>query len=152
MKTTMKSITSNWFECIVAFDKIQDNGTIKKVTETYTVDALTFTEAESVITEEMAVYISGEFTIRNINPAQYKEVFISDKLKDDRWFKVKVAFITFDERTQKEKYNNVFYLVQADKSETANAYTNELLNTGLLDYRIVSNVETKILDVIRHEQ
>ena len=148
----MKSITGKWFECVVAYNKVIEEGTVKKVTETRVVDALTFTEAESIITSEMAKYISGEFDIRNINPAQYKEVFFSEEEKDDHWFKVKVAFITIDERTQKEKYNNVFYLVQADKSETANAHTNEVLGTGMQDYRIVSNVETKILDVIRHEQ
>jgi hypothetical protein len=148
----MKSITSTWFECIVAYDKVTEEGTLKKVTETRTVDALTFTEAESTITSEMAKYISGEFDIKNINPAQYKEVFFSEEEKDDHWFKVKVAFITYDEKTMKEKYSNVFYLVQADKSETANAHTNEVLGTGMQDYRIVSNVETKILDVIRHEQ
>ena len=135
----------------MAFDKTQDDGTSKKVTETYTVDAITFTEAESTITEEMKPYISGEFQIKNINPAQYKEVFFSEKEKEDRWFKVKVAFITYDEKTMKEKYNNVFYLVQADKSETANAHINEILGKGMQGYRIVSNVETKILDVFRLE-
>lgn len=121
------------------------------MTETRVVDALTFTEAESTITSEMAMYISGEFDIKNINPAQYKEVFFSENDKDDHWFKVKVAFITYDEKTMNEKFSNVFYLVQADKSETANAHTNEILGKGMQDYRIVSNVETKILDVIRHE-
>ena len=148
----MKSITGKWFECVVAYDKAQEDGTEKKVTETRVVDALTFTEAESTITSEMAKYVSGEFDIKNINPAQYKEVFFSENDKDDHWFKVKVAFITIDEKTMKEKFSNVFYLVQADKSETANAYTNEVLNKGFQDYRIVSNVETRIMDVIRHEQ
>lgn len=146
----MKSITSNWFECIVAFDKTQEDGTTKRVTVAYTVDALTFTEAESTITEEMKPYSSGEFNIRNINPAQYKEVFFSERNEDDRWFKVKVAFITYDEKTQKEKLTNVFYLVQADKAETANAYANEMLGNGMQNYRIVSNAETKIIDVFKH--
>ena len=147
----MKSITSTWFECIVTYDKVTDEGTIKRVSEVYSVDALTFTEAESVITEEVKNYIGGEFYIKNINPAPYKEIFFSDNVKDDRWFKVKVAFITYDERTSREKLSNILYLVQGDKAETANTYINEMLGNGMQDYRIVSNVETKIYDVFKHE-
>ena len=149
----MKAITSTWFECQVSVPKTQDDGSVKVANEVYTVDALTFTEAESRILEEMQPYVSnivGGFDIKNINPAQYKEVFFSENDKDDHWFKVKVAFITLDEKTMKEKFSNVFYLVQADKAETANAYTNEVLNKGFQDYRIVSNVETRIMDVFQH--
>ena len=149
----MKAITSTWFECQVSVPKTQDDGSVKVANEVYTVDALTFTEAESRITDEMQPYVAnmvGGFNIKNINPAQYKEVFFSEKEDDDKWFKVKVAFITIDEKTMKEKFSNVFYLVQADKSETAMSYTNEVLNKGFQDYRIVSNVETRIMDVYQH--
>ena len=146
----MKSITSNWFECIVAFDKTQEDGTTKRVTETYTVDALTFTEAESTITEEMKPYISGEFNIRNINPTQYKEVIFSDNENDDRWFKVKVSLTDFDEKTEKPKENKFCYLVQGWDYETAGDYVRELFCKTAFDYRIVSNVETKIIDVFKH--
>lgn len=149
----IKAITSTWFECSVIVPKVQDDGNVRNVNEVYTVDALTFTEAEARITDEMQPHVSnmvGGFSIKNINPAQYKEVFFSENDKDDHWFKVKVAFITLDEKTMKEKYSNEFYLVQADKSETANAYTNEVLDRGMLDYRIVSNVETRIMDVFQH--
>lgn len=150
----MKAITSTWFECQVSVPKTQDNGTIKVVNEVYTVDALTFTEAESRITDEMQPYVAnmvGGFNIKNINPAQYKEVFFSENDKDDRWFKVKVAFPEFDEKAMvmHEKSKDT-YLVQADTSETANAYTNEVLGKGMADYRIVSNVETRIMDVFQH--
>jgi hypothetical protein len=149
----MKAITSTWFECQVSVPKTQDDGSVKVANEVYTVDALTFTEAEARITDEMQPYVAnmvGGFNIKNINPAQYKEIFFSEDKKDDRWFKVKVAFITYDEKTSKEKLSNVFYLVQADKSETATTYTNEVLGKGMADYRIVSNVETRIMDVFQH--
>ena len=71
----MKSITSQWYEVKVRYDKMTDDGTPKPITEQYVVDALTFTEAESIITEEMSVYISGEFNINGIKPAPYKEIF-----------------------------------------------------------------------------
>ena len=150
----MKAITSTWFECQVSVPKTQDDGSVMVANEVYTVDALTFTEAEARITDEMQPYVAnmvGGFNIKNINPAQYKEVFFSEKEDDGKWFKMKVAFITFDERTGKEKLSNVFYLVQADKSETAMSYTNDVLNKGFQDYRIVSNVETRIMDVFMNK-
>ena len=150
----IKAITSTWFECFVIVPKVQDDGNVRNVNEVYTVDALTFTEAETRITDEMQPYVAnmvGGFNIKNINPAQYKEIFFSEDKKDDRWFKVKVAFITYDEKTSKEKLSNVLYLVQADKAETAQSYTNEVMDRGMLDYRIISNVETKIMDVYQHE-
>ena len=146
----MKSITSNWFECQITYDKTKDDGTTKKTTETYTVDALTFTEAESKIIEEMKPYISGEFNIKNINPAPYKEIFFSENDKDDRWYKVKIAFITFDEKTNKEKETKVTYLVQGNNAEKASSYVNEIMNNAMADYRIIGNIETKILDVFQH--
>ena len=39
---------SLWFETKVRYDKTMDNGAQKKVTESYMVDALSFTEAEAV--------------------------------------------------------------------------------------------------------
>lgn len=38
---------AKWFETKVRFDKTMENGTVKKVTEHYLVDALSFTEAEA---------------------------------------------------------------------------------------------------------
>ena len=149
----MKAITSTWFECQVSVPKTQGDGSVKVANEVYTVDALTFTEAEARITDEMQPYVAnmvGGFNIKNINPAQYKEVFFSEKKDDDKWFKMKVAFTTYDERTDKPKDSNVFYLVQADNSNRAQSYMNEVMRQGMQDYRIVSNVETRIMDVFQH--
>ena len=78
----MRSRTSNWFECKVRYEKVMENGLQKKVTEQYVVDALSFSEAEQRIIEEMSAYISGEFEITDVKKAQYKEVFfMSDGAK-----------------------------------------------------------------------
>ena len=77
----MRSRTANWFVCKIRYEKTGEDGLQKKVTETYVVDALTFTEAEARITEEMASYISGEFKIMNIDPAPFAEIFFAPKRK-----------------------------------------------------------------------
>ena len=56
----MRSRTAIWFECKIAYEKVMEDGLQKKVNESYVVDALSFTEAENRIMEEMSSYISGE--------------------------------------------------------------------------------------------
>ena len=109
----MRSRTTTWFECKIRYEKTMEDGTQKKVTETYTVDALSFTEAESSIIEEMSAYISGEFEVRDIKKAAYGEVFFSGAPSADRWYKTKLQFITIDDQTEKGKRPNVHYLVYA---------------------------------------
>ena len=88
----------NWFECKVSYEKMMENGMQKKVTEPYLVDALSFTEAEARIIEEMTPFISGEFTVADITHANYSELFASDEEAADRWFKCKLLFITLEKK------------------------------------------------------
>ena len=82
-----------WFECKIRYEKVMENGMQKKVTEPYLVDALSFTEAEARIIEEMTPFISGEFTVSDIKRANYSELFPSDEESADRWFKCKLIFL-----------------------------------------------------------
>ena len=143
----MRSKTAQWFETKVQYEKVQVDGTQKKVTEQYVVDALSFTEAESSIIEEMKTYVSGDYKIKNITPANYHEVFFSDDTQDDKWYKVKLAFITIDEKTEKEKHSIVHYLVQARSTGTAQQAINDVMSKSMIDHETVSISETKILDV-----
>ncbi len=127
-----------------------EDGMQKKVTESYCVDALSFTEAENSITEEMSSYISGEFEVSDIRKASYKEIFFSDADSDDRWYKAKLQFITIDEKSQKEKRSNVYYLVQAGSLPVAVKHIEEVMGTTLIDYVIASLAETQIMDVFEH--
>ena len=143
----MRNVNKKWFETIVRYDKTMESGEVKKVSETYVVDAITFGEAEENIAEIAKSYASGDFDIKKINPAPYPEIFFSDKDTDDKYFRVKLAFITIDERTEKEKKSKVTYLVQAGSLEQARMNTEEVMNGTMIDYEFVSVTETKILDV-----
>ena len=147
----MRSRTADWFETKVRYEKMMDDGMPKKVTEQYTVDALSFTEAESSITEEMSSYIRGEYEVTDIKKASYKEVFFSEADSDDRWYKAKLQFITIDEKTQKEKRSNVYYLVQASTLPVAVKHIEEVMGTTAIDYVIASLAETMIMDVFEHK-
>ena len=98
----MKNI---WFECSIRYEKTMESGMNKIVTEKYLIDALSFTEAEARIIEEITPFISGEFTVVDIKRANYSELFPCDEEAADRWFKCKLIFITLDEKSGAEKKN-----------------------------------------------
>ena len=147
----MISRVSKFFEVKIQYQKTLEDGKEKKVTEQYVVEALSFTEAESRITEEMTPYIDGDFDVVSEKIAPYNEIILSDKSDDDKWFISKVSLITLDEKTAKEKKQTFRYLVQAETSELALGYTNEMLSHGMSDYSIDAVQDTATLEVFFRE-
>ena len=147
----MRSKTGSWYETGVKYQKMQEDGTEKVVTERYVVDALSFTEAENTIIDEMSVYVSGEMTVSNLGKAKYNEIFFSDVKDDDKWYKAKLQFIVIDDKSEREKRSNVFYLVQAKSLARALRYIDEVMGKTMIDYDIVGINETKIYDVFEHK-
>lgn len=138
-----------YIETKVRFDKMMENGKVKKVTEPYLVDALSFTEAEARIIEEVTPYISGEFTVSAVKKTNIAEIFRDST--GDRWYNCKLAFITIDEKTAQEKRSNSHILVQA--SDFRNAYENLIdgMKGTMADFEVVSISETPIMDVYAHK-
>ena len=135
-----------WFECKIRYEKTMENGMIQKVTESYLVDALSFTEAEARIIEEVTPFITGEFTISDIKRANYSELFVSDEEAADRWFKCRLFFITLDEKSGAEKTAS-FVLVQAADLRNAVRKLDEGMKGTMADYQIGAVTETAIVDV-----
>ena len=133
------------------YERQMEDGIQKMVTETYVVDAFTFGEAEEAITKEMTAFVSGEFNVKNITPANYGEIFFSDNANDDKWYKAKLTFITRDEKTGKDKRTNTNYLVQAGSFNAAVKNVEQVMGTTMVDYVIANIAETKIMDVYEHQ-
>ena len=148
----MKSRTAIWFECKIRYEKVMEDGLQKPVTENYVVDALSFSEAEERIIEEMSSYISGEFDVKDIKKAAYKEIFFSESDTADKWYKARLQFITLDEKTDKEKRSTVTYLVQAGSFNAAVKNIDEVMGGTMIDYIIASVAETTIMDVFEYTQ
>lgn len=138
---------NNWFLCKIKYEKVMENGLNKKVTEPYLVDALSHTEAEARIIEEMTPYISGEFTVAGIIPANYSEIFVAEDAQADRWYKCRMAFLTLDEKSGAEKRTFTNVLVQASDLRDAIKKLDEGMKGSMADYVIVSVAETMIMDV-----
>lgn len=146
----MRSKEATWFECKIRYDKVDESGVNKSVTETYVVDALSFTEAEKSIIEEMESFVSGEFEVKDIKKATYTEIFFSDDSSADKWFKVKLQFITLDDKSGKEKKSSVTYILQSDTFNNAVSSIAEVMNGSMMDYITANVQETSIMDVYEH--
>ncbi len=134
-----------WYECKVKYRKTVESGEQKVVTESYLLDAISYTEAEARINEEMSAYVSEEFKITNIKVANFSEIHPVENT--DRWFKSKVALIAFDEESGKERKSNIYILVQGNDLKEAFDNTNAAMTGTTGDYTIPAIAESPILDV-----
>jgi hypothetical protein len=135
----------NWFECKVSYEKIVESGVTKRIAETYLVDALSHAEAEARIIKEVEPYISGEFTVASVRRVNYMEIFTSET--SDYWWKLKIYFITLDEKTGVEKRVNTSVLVNGDEIEDAIITLREGMKGSMTDYGIAEAKMSNILEV-----
>ena len=134
------------FECKIKYNKVLEDGKEKLVTEKYLVSAMSFTEAEANFIKEITPYISGEFFIDDISRADYSELFLSEDESADKYYDAKLAFITLDEKSGKEKKTNVNMLVQAADMRDAMNKLDEGMQM-MCDYQSVKLQETSLVDV-----
>ena len=156
------------YECGVRYDKMMENGAVKKVTELYLVDAVSFTEAEARIIREMTPYMSGDFDVCSIKRTNYSEI-VYDKFNlassasgsvqkltgqnkhaselADKWFKAKVNYIVVNEKTGKEKKTPVYFIINAGSIAAAHETLVEHMKGTIVDYEIATLDDTRIMDV-----
>ena len=148
----MRSRTAMWFECKIRYEKMTEDGLPKKISEVYVVDALSFSEAEERIMEEMLPYNLVDIDIVDVKIAPYREVFFADDNLADQWFKAKLSFITIDERSNKEKRTSVMYLVNAGNISSAINNIDKVMSGTMIDYVTTSISATKIFDVFEYKK
>jgi hypothetical protein len=141
-------MSATWYECKVKYRKFDEASATQKVkTEPFLVDAISYTEAESRITEEMSAYLleGEEIKITNIKVANFAEIHPFENA--DRWFKSKVALIAFDEESGKERKTNQYLLVQANDVKEAYENTVHVMKDSMGEYSIPAVSESPIVDV-----
>lgn len=139
------------YECGIRYERTMPNGMSKKVTELYLVDACSFAEAEGRITKEMEPYISGDFDVVTIKRTNYSEIVENGADSADKWFKAKLMFVTFDEKTAKEKKQAVYFIVKASDINNAHICVVEHMKGSVMDFEIATLDETKIMDIFRYK-
>ncbi|MBF1413067.1 MAG: DUF4494 domain-containing protein [Porphyromonas sp.] len=141
-----------WFECKVSYERQADSMGMKKVSESYLVDALSFTEAEKRIIKEVRPFVSvGELEVVNIRRARIAELFLNEEAEDDRYFRAKVNFITVDEKSGSEKKTSATMIVKSDSLPNAVTELKAQLDSQMASYEIASVTDTQILDVFQYE-
>lgn len=140
-------MTANWFEVKVKYTKVCEDGREKKVSELYLLDAVSFTEAESRIIEELREMIQGDFCIEAIKKSNITELVDSNDANDDKWFKAKVAIIDCDSISGKEKRANQYFLVAGSDVDKSLENLQKALSTYVIPFEIVQVGDSNIMDV-----
>ena len=144
----VKEVSAKWFEVTIAYDSVTENGETKKVAEVVTINAMSFAEAETKALEEYACIATGDTDVTAIKIAKYGSVFIpQDNTVVPTFYNIKLAFITLDEKTEKEKRTNVQYLIGASNLEDARKTIENVLDQSMIDYVFVGVTESKVVEV-----
>ena len=137
----------NYFECKISYEKQMEDGKTKKVSELYLIEAISFSEAESIMLYQLAQWYAGEAKIETLKRDKVAEIFEADA---EKIYRVKVNFITLDETSGKEKKNAVYMLVYADSIEKARQEHEHGMTGTRSDYEIEKIEETKLVEIYRN--
>jgi hypothetical protein len=141
---------NNWFTVKVKYTKQLENGAFKRVSEPYLLAAMTFTDAEARIYEELGAIIRGEFTVTNIARTDYHDIFQYED--SDTWYKCKISFESATEDSDKAKKVSQNFLVGAHSVKEAFERMHESLSTMLVDFLIPSIIVSPIVDIFPYTE
>lgn len=141
---------NNWFTVKVKYTKQLENGAFKRVSEPYLLAAMTFTDAEARIYEELGAIIRGEFSVTNIARTDYHDIFQYED--SDTWYKCKISFESVTEDSDKAKKVSQNFLVGAHSVKEAFERMHESLSTMLVDFLIPSIIVSPIVDIFPYTE
>ncbi len=141
---------NNWFTVKVKYTKQLDNGALKRVSEPYLLAAMTFTDAEARIYEELGQIIRGEFNVVGIARTEIHDIFAYDDA--DVWYKCKVRYETMDADNEKARKVNQNFLVSANSVKEAYERIQESLSTLMVDFEIPSIIVSPIVEIFPYAE
>lgn len=137
---------NSWFTIKVKYTKQLEDGRLKRVTEPYLVDAISFTDAEARIYEEVGTNIKGEFIITGISKTDYADIFYYEDADD--WYKCKLTYVTADADSGKEKKVSNNFLVTAHNVKQAFERIKESLSDMTVTFEVPSIMLSPIVEVL----
>ncbi|MCE3294654.1 MAG: hypothetical protein K0R65_368 [Crocinitomicaceae bacterium] len=136
---------NSWFTVKVKYTKQLENGTFKRVSEPYLLAAMTFTDAEARIYEELGSVIRGEFVVTNIARTDFHDIFYYED--SDVWYKCKITYESQDADSEKQKKISQNFLVSARSVKEAFDRLQESLSTLMVDFQVPSIIVSPIVDI-----
>lgn len=143
---------AKWFACKFKYNIEDQYGGFRPVTETYLIDAVSFTEAEKKVYEEVGANYR-DFVLEKVDKFKVTEIVETvglDENKPIHWYKVKVAVITLDEKSGKEKKSNQIILVSHHDIKQAYEAIEDLFSDSTSDHAITDINLTPIVELIHH--
>lgn len=140
-----------YFNVALKYEKMDEKGLNKMVTEHYLVKSFTCSSAEYSIIQEMQPFITGDFKVNAVKESKYSELFLSEEATADRYFECKLKFITLDGKSGKEKFTQTKVLVQAADLRDAVKKLDGGMRGTMAEYQIVAVSETNIIDIFIEE-
>ena len=141
---------NSWFTVKVKYTKQLENGTFKRVSEPYLLAAMTFTDAEARIYEELGSSIRGEFQVTGIARTDLHDIFQYDDA--EQWFKCKVTYDRIDEDGEKAKTISQNFLVSAANVKESYDRIEESLATLMIDFNVVSITSSPIVEIFPYRE
>lgn len=136
---------NSWFTVKVKYTRQLENGTFKRVSEPYLLAAMSFTDAEARIYEELGSRIRGEFNVVGISRTELHDIFVYDDA--DTWYKCKITYEKMDEDGEKNKKISQQFLVSAHSVKDAFERIQESLGTYMIDFEIPSITVSPIVEI-----
>jgi len=136
---------NKWYSVKTKYTKQLENGTFKRVTEIYLLAAMTFTDAEARIYEELGKIIRGEFVVSAIKEENVHDIFHYED--SDLWFKCKITYESQDVDSEKSKKIVQYFLVSAHSVKEAYERIQESLSTLMVDFQVPGVNVSKIVDI-----
>tara|TARA_Y100000385_G_scaffold201233_1_gene208341 strand:+ start:526 stop:1002 length:477 start_codon:yes stop_codon:yes gene_type:complete len=141
---------NSWFTVKVKYTKQFQNGTLKRVSEPYLLGALSFTDAEARIYEELGTRIRGEFHIIGISRTEIQDIFAYDDT--GIWYKCKISYLVENDENEKQKKISQQFLVEADSIKDAYERLKESLSSMGVDFEIPSILLSPIIDIFPNDE
>lgn len=141
---------NTWFKVKVKYTKQLESGSFKRVSEPYLLSAMTFTDAEARIYEELGSFIRGEFSVMGITREDIQDIFQYDDA--DSWFKCKISYDNIDDDGDKKRTVTQNFLVSAKTVKDSYERIEESLETLMLDYQIISIIASPIVEIFPYKE
>ncbi len=140
---------ATWFQAKIKFVQEDEKGVARNISQVYLFDAVSYTDAEARAYQHLAAEVP-DFQLTGLTKVKLNEVYFEEN-SSELWFKCKVSYIVFDEKTQREKKVPYAFLLNAHTIKDAYSILESRLGT-VQDYIITDIGATKILDVIPYEE
>ncbi len=136
---------NRFFEVGVRYAKTLPNGSMRKVSEAYLLDAVSFTEAEQRVTRQMQPY-HEDFQVVSEKIADYEDIVTATDDDADKYYKIKHNLITIDEKTMQEKRQPQYIIIQAASVDDARERYKQHVKGWACDAVLEAVSETKYMD------